>query len=181
MEDTQEKFSNQFVFNRVWQHFVVEGNPPCVGESGTCFYRGEWDPNQRCAVGLLIPDDRYNLHYEGLPVKSVADDDNGLKQYDLDFLAEMQDAHDSTASKIGVPDDSPYYPMTTLREGFTYLAEKWGLGIPEEIKGITSEQEITLLKTVRAYMIPGMEWTDNVGQCLKQEIARLIKQKEAKQ
>lgn len=87
----------QEIFDRVWRHFVTEGNPRSVHEYGggsACAYRG---PNgARCAVGLLIPDDEYVPSMEGRCVSAalgptvrglIAEGHDGL-------LDALQNAHD---------------------------------------------------------------------------------------
>jgi hypothetical protein len=64
-----------------------------------CVYRGEG--RKRCAVGLLIPDDRYDKAYEGLLATTVFD--GGLADLipeglSIEDLREVQKAHDATAT-----------------------------------------------------------------------------------
>lgn len=49
--------SMQKIFNKVWNHFVVNKGQKAQNEDG-CAYRDE-DGN-KCAIGCLVPDDVYN-------------------------------------------------------------------------------------------------------------------------
>ena len=58
----------QEVYSRIWQHFVVDKNP--ISEKGGCpQYRGE--DNNKCVIGILIPDNLYKAAMEGLNVETV--------------------------------------------------------------------------------------------------------------
>jgi hypothetical protein len=88
--------TNQEIFNKVWQHFVVEGNPRSVEpEKRYCAYRG---PNgSKCAFGLFIPDEKYDPEMErkslrGSYFDSLLAELGLLNQKKL--LMELQFAHD---------------------------------------------------------------------------------------
>lgn len=91
---------HQADFDKVWNHFVVEKNPPSVEEDDiTCLYRG---PNgSRCAVGVLLPDEVYQPTLEGVSLKDL--DPNvcvasefaaWIRSHGLTFLGQLQQAHD---------------------------------------------------------------------------------------
>ena len=42
-------YTTKEILDRVYQHFVVEGNPRCADDRGSCFYR-----KTGCAVGCLL-------------------------------------------------------------------------------------------------------------------------------
>ena len=93
----------QEAFNKVWQHFVVEKNPP--GRSGDgigCFYCTP--EGNRCAVGALVTMEEAK--------KMVADElgsvrhmqefnwriyiPESIRNLDRQFLIALQDSHDNT-------------------------------------------------------------------------------------
>jgi hypothetical protein len=50
--------TKQEIFDKVWNHFVVENNPPAMDtERRSCRYRTH--DGLKCAVGILIPDKEY--------------------------------------------------------------------------------------------------------------------------
>lgn len=61
--------TKQEIFNRVWQHFVVDKGAPSCNDQGGCLYRGPGDA--RCAVGLFLSDETAT-HYEALPVTGLS-------------------------------------------------------------------------------------------------------------
>lgn len=73
-------------------------------ESGGCVYRGNSDPHSplRCAVGCLIPDDKYKPSFEHCGLRQPGDDlDGGMVVANADlrrFLSAAQDVHDHYAS-----------------------------------------------------------------------------------
>lgn len=90
--------TQQQIFDHVWDHFIVKGNPRSVDEedSQSCMYRG---PNgRRCAAGLFIPDDKYDEDFEGRAISDVEGElDLGWSQSQLRALTELQAAHDNPA------------------------------------------------------------------------------------
>lgn len=89
-----EKLSNQEVFDKVWEHFIKNKNPPSIMDDGRCVYRGPG--GSKCAIGIFIPDDKY------IP---QMDEDSGHIPLLLDdiilnilILYEFRRAHDSSAT-----------------------------------------------------------------------------------
>lgn len=92
----------QEVFNKVSIHLLTQ-NAKSLKSSGSsrehnitaCSYRG--DDGRMCAVGCLIPDERYNIDIEGYSVESyrVKDmlDDINLKEHTR-LLCRLQYVHD---------------------------------------------------------------------------------------
>ena len=96
----------QRVFDIIKSHLLAQGGPAIDGRGdGACAYRGQ--DGRTCAIGCLIPDERYHLGMEG---KAVTHEDVGLSalrsditdglpdEAKLDFvdmLCELQSAHDS--------------------------------------------------------------------------------------
>lgn len=57
--------TKQEIFDRVWDHFVVQGNPRSVSDDGEdCRYRGR--NGTRCAVGIFIDDADYDERMDAL-------------------------------------------------------------------------------------------------------------------
>jgi hypothetical protein len=103
--------TEQEIFDRVWQHFVVEENPLSYDETGSCKYRG--CGGAKCAVGIFIPDDLYDPaldKFTGSLMSALRDglfdapSRRALKvwlfEY-FDILSELQKVHD-TASDISI-------------------------------------------------------------------------------
>lgn len=88
--------TKQEAFDRVWRHFVIEGNPQSMGADGvTCRYRGE--NGARCAVGLFIPDSEYSESLEGCSLDLIEPLPPSLEALGMrDLLRAMQWAHDGS-------------------------------------------------------------------------------------
>lgn len=114
----------QEAFDRCWNWFVVQGKPRSVNRQGTCRLRGP-DGN-KCAVGVLISDEDYSDRLDNAgPIqlamgiyKIQVPSLNGLS---LDFLADLQTAHDQHGKENG---------MQPALVGF---AARWNLTIPDAI------------------------------------------------
>lgn len=75
-----------------------DGTFPSVDDHGNCRYRGP--AGQRCAVGLLIPDDRYTPDLEGISAFSqllagalAGLVPEGLTRKDLSRIQQLHDHH----------------------------------------------------------------------------------------
>jgi hypothetical protein len=123
------------MFDKVWQHFVVEEAPESYdldGPAGGCAYRGPI--GNKCALGLLIPDHLYRLTMESEPAYRVLNEE--LTRYlmehdgtfegdpgDLDeFASRLQDCHDDHAGRENFRDG--------IRASLLYLAADMGLQVP---------------------------------------------------
>ncbi len=116
----------QEIFNIVWKWFVVEGNEKSVSETGVCRYRGS--NGSKCAIGCLIPDDKYSKDIEGVSVLTLVNRyySTGIwiKQNLLvssEILSELQRCHDI----IGKTSFSIH-----IKEGLSVFAQKYSLSIP---------------------------------------------------
>lgn len=95
--------TNQQIFNKVWDHFIVNENPASVvtREDGTlkCQYRGS--NGAKCAVGIFILDEEYDKKMEGLCATDLlAESHSRLSQLTSAmgwFLNRLQSAHDDSA------------------------------------------------------------------------------------
>lgn len=98
--------TNQEVFDKVWEAFVVGDRQRAVREKGTpeevCVYRGDRDAhsNTRCAIGVCIPDDMYDPELEEHGSIGMIHDNlskwyndvfNGIQ---VTFLSALQQIHD---------------------------------------------------------------------------------------
>lgn len=104
--------TKQQLFDRVASHLIRQ-NVRSVTEDGTCMYRG---PNGlRCAIGCLIPDEKYHEDFEE---STVSSEDRirkaaGVRRGDELFLAQdLQFIHDSSISGI----EWPYRLRTVARK-----------------------------------------------------------------
>jgi hypothetical protein len=86
----------QGLFNRVWQHFVVEKKPFGLNPQGCVFRNKEGYP---CAVGLFIPNARYTPGLEGASPLGLIHLGVlvGPTAEDIVLLNALQDAHDNAA------------------------------------------------------------------------------------
>ena len=50
--------SDQDMFNRIWNHFIVEKNPRCLSHEQRCMYRNS--KGEGCAIGIVLPDELVN-------------------------------------------------------------------------------------------------------------------------
>jgi hypothetical protein len=89
------------IFERVWEHFIKNNNPPAVTRVGQGHWRGLLrGPNgAKCAIGLFISDDRYTPNMEMQDINQVVF--ANLKfadQQAADTLAILQHEHDLCGS-----------------------------------------------------------------------------------
>lgn len=119
--DSGEKMNSetQELFNKIYlglksQNF--EQSAVYENDNLRCLYRG---PNGlKCAVGFLIPDEKYNESIEHMsPWNLVVE---GIVKSDLNFLREMQSIHDNACD----PED--------MRLELESYAKDLGLVIPKE-------------------------------------------------
>jgi hypothetical protein len=108
--------NKQEVFDKVWNHFIVNNGPPSLSSEGCC-YRG---PNgAKCAIGIFIADEDYTDEMEGCAVssllrisqsghpghrklilaiqKSMPGLDVSIDNEDVLFLNKLQETHDESA------------------------------------------------------------------------------------
>lgn len=95
--------TRQEAFNKVWNWFIVQGKPRGTDAQG-CVYRGA--AGVRCAYGVLLPNHHYTHRMERMVLEnfkevlrvhpaSLVD----MPESDLDFLVELQNAHDVSRDK----------------------------------------------------------------------------------
>lgn len=101
------------VFNRIAEHLLNQGKPCTETGTDSCLYRG---PNgMSCAIGCLIPDDKYDPQFENIGIQilrttSVLKPNEkkfsevilgliGDMDYDdIELLKQLQNAHDDAAT-----------------------------------------------------------------------------------
>ena len=125
--------NKQEVFNTVWNH-INEQNLASYGAlpdndqndygSEGCLYRNAY--GHKCAIGCLIPDDKYHSDMEGKSVTSlVVDFPQALEHIapsvkDCEFLEQLQYAHDGIV----------HGGMERWRETMYAMAKRYNLEVP---------------------------------------------------
>lgn len=85
----------QEVFDTVCKHLVKQGRRAVNLSHGQCKYRAS--NGDKCAVGVLIPDDRYRLDMEGMTlgvIKFELECAVPAFRVDKNFLGALQRVHD---------------------------------------------------------------------------------------
>jgi hypothetical protein len=102
----------------------------------TCSYRSEHGP---CLIGSLITDQAYhedvehNGVQEEVVIQALKDSNvHILDHHDVDFLAEIQDAHDGVDHKL-----KGYAFQKELRENLKIVAKKYKVPFPKFYKAIS--------------------------------------------
>ncbi len=114
--------TSQEIFNKVWKHFVVEGNPRSVDADGVCRYRGR--DGSRCAAGIFIPDAQYSEDLEGISVTCLF-----LRVPAFAALA----GHQGLLRELQRTHDAPYSWATRdgLRVSLEFVANIYDLKVPQ--------------------------------------------------
>lgn len=137
--------TKQEIFDRVWDWFVVKGMPLST-DGLQCRLRknGCADDLVRCALGLFVPDEKYDPSLEAMvpPSRALPDERErllqvtGLSSEGLDFALRLQSAHDTTAST--------YLDKVTARADIAAnlrdVAAGYEILIPELPSGVESTQ-----------------------------------------
>lgn len=106
--------TNQEAFDGALKHLRAQGKR-AVDENDSCMYR---QGNLKCAIGALIPDEKYNPEFEHLSVcvESVIEAfDGNLEECDF-YQILQEELHDD------LDDD-----LTGLEQSAQNLAQKWKL------------------------------------------------------
>lgn len=87
--------TNQELFDRVAVHLLRQGERSFCFDSGGCMYRGP--RGLKCAIGILIPDDKYSVSLENevatsLEVREAA----GIEDGQILLAFRLQNIHDET-------------------------------------------------------------------------------------
>lgn len=123
--------TKQDAFNLLWEYYIIFRNRRGWDiEQGRHMYRGS--DGCRCPVGVLLPDVLYNSSMEGYDVQQLWEEDDDFHQHfqlvGLQFLKDVQDAHDDGIGPKGATDFNGYM-QKKLRE----LAEIYDLVIPDKV------------------------------------------------
>lgn len=103
--------TKQETFNKVVTAIIAQGRPSISGgtwSGGTCAYRGAG--GAKCAAGILIPDDKYEVVFEGLRVVKRPTGTNqetaerlrdliASEGHDIGLVHDLQNAHDSSVDR----------------------------------------------------------------------------------
>lgn len=133
------QYTTQSAFDKVWDHFVVQGKPLANNFYGLCVYETE-PGGPRCAVGVLLPDSFIDRLRDGKVANvsmtsgvgaifnAVEPESLGFANLESNFLFRLQRAHDGAV----VP-ESEYYrnDYNSIRAKLTEVAETFKLSIPE--------------------------------------------------
>lgn len=127
--------TQQEMFDKVWQHFVVEGNPPAVdGEGLRCMYRT--DDGRRCAFGVLLPDELYKIAMEGKsPAYLVREYPELGRALGIsvetagEFILWLQSAHDDAAAVPRKPNVITF--RVDIERRLRRVAAEFKLQVPE--------------------------------------------------
>ena len=130
---TSQRFSRQKAFNTAYRGIIAQGKQ-CTYQ-GKCRYRFR---GLKCAVGMLIPDSKYNPRWDRAEggVTPDMDTDNPLvkelhgvlgvqTQEDAVFLGALQSAHDRVYPTTG-PDFVAEFKTRAQR-----VAQEYGLNVPQ--------------------------------------------------
>lgn len=117
-----ESVTKQDIFERVWVKLTAQG--VASADDTGCSYRG---PNQTCcAVGHLISDEEYDpeMDRQGFIANVIRGDlaPERVANQPIDFLRDLQDAHDHELRKYDVP---------TWQARMREIAKTWDLKVPE--------------------------------------------------
>jgi hypothetical protein len=113
--------TRQEIFNKVWQHAVIEQQPPSITYENQCRYRGP--DGTKCFIGVIIPDEKYDPSFEKSSLRHILE----VLNFDVElspFLRSLQCIHDSCARY----DEKYYFQNVKLR--LTEFSYKESLQIP---------------------------------------------------
>jgi hypothetical protein len=115
------------MFDAVWDWFVVQRKSKSIREGSQCAYRG--DGGNKCAAGVLIPDELYDPMMEGQCFGTMSDVVHkamGLSYEDVQFVSGLQAAHDCIDRNGNMHGDF----TTVIRAHLEQLAKAEGLTVP---------------------------------------------------
>jgi hypothetical protein len=124
--------TNQEIFNKVWNHFIVEEGVVSASQSGCPVYRD--GKGNKCVFGLLIPDELYKPAMEGLsldsilcrwPAVMVAVLGDNSESNTVEMLYNLAEVHDDAAWDFN-PSLNSCYSKAALVD----IAEEFNLSIP---------------------------------------------------
>lgn len=115
--------NHQEAFDIALNGILSQGGPSQRGGTGArnthCLYRGP--EGRKCAIGWLIPDDEYQVHFEEGSLGDVYEACPSLDGLDDDILDRIQRAHDNAAIDAGR--GQPQTDMAIFKENFLTLMQ----------------------------------------------------------
>lgn len=89
--------TTQEIFNRVARHLLTQGARAANPVTGACLYRAP--DGKKCAVGCLIPDDKYRADFEGCLMgpgifEAAVGAPSHERRRDFNLLLDLQAVHD---------------------------------------------------------------------------------------
>lgn len=109
--------TKQEIFDTVVRHLWAQGEQAI--DRGVCQYRAPG--GLKCAVGILIPDDKYDPKMDGSMILREVMFRVELGQEHFGFLSELQAAHDTCHNW------DPTGPNDEMVKALTKIAETFGL------------------------------------------------------
>lgn len=124
----------QETFDTIYKHLLDQGGKSVDRDTGICMYRG---PNgTKCAIGCLIPDDKYDPKWERLPIGDLTGVITFDNAHTYDMCKQCQSAHDRYNK--GLDGDWTNYIKVSLLE----IATQCKLIIPVNIESVNIESVI---------------------------------------
>jgi hypothetical protein len=123
--------TEQEIFNKTWQHFIVEKNKKSFADSipSKCVYRQDRTGGckTRCAVGLFIPDEDYSPDMDNgdIPNIETLADVAAQLQVRRYFLEKLQETHDTSTS-------NDQFFHEDIENNLRIFADSFDLIIPNE-------------------------------------------------
>jgi hypothetical protein len=122
-------------FNIAVKGLASQGFTLAKNQGGACMYRAD---KSRCAIGWLIPDDKYDINIEGSALRfsttvqnAVMSDELRADERNLEFLCALQLVHDDLSWRATTdPDSIP----SDLKASLCSFAYDFALELPEELK-----------------------------------------------
>lgn len=116
-----QTLTRQEIFDTAYRGLEAQGFKQSLNGSG-CSYRG--DDGRKCAIGHIIPDERYNSDMEGIAADNLADKclNDLIAISDYDFIWRLQRCHDGS------------YEPKAMQECLRELADGYDLTVPVEVQ-----------------------------------------------
>ncbi len=128
--DDMRYMTNQDIFDRVWAVCIVQQGGRRSYEGASCRYRSS--DGRRCAVGALIPDDRYTAEIEGSTVASAQREEDPGDSELLTILRAVVGTDVTTHALLAAlqGDHDGASPMLDMAARFRITARAFGLVSP---------------------------------------------------
>ncbi len=89
--------TDQETFDKVVKHLFTQGRRSTAPDNGACMYRSA--DGLKCAIGVLIPDEKYDPSFEGMPITRLGWLPNfEVPIRNLGLLDSLQRVHDEPQS-----------------------------------------------------------------------------------